>query len=145
MEMELKSEIDGGEFVACDFCNGGEETMGGALVGSNAVCGKCLKNVEEKYPEEITERFDVNKTFRQNVLEYRVKAYGTSHAITRIYVPETKAKYNPAEYSNEMLLEEFENYLIDINVGTPNYQEACDNIKALKQEISMRMEGHTPG
>jgi len=74
--------IDGGEEVACDFCNFGEETMGGLLLGSYAICGDCAKTIT--HPEEITEVFDPNKTFRQNVLEYRVRTYGTSHAITKI-------------------------------------------------------------
>ena len=33
--------INGGDVVICDFCNGGDETMGGVIVGSSAVCGDC--------------------------------------------------------------------------------------------------------
>lgn len=71
-----------GDMVACDFCNEGEETMGGLLIGSYAICGDCAKTIS--HPEEITERFDENKTFRQNVLEYRKRAYGFTEAITKV-------------------------------------------------------------
>ena len=30
-----------GDVVACDFCNYGEESKGGVLIGSYAVCGDC--------------------------------------------------------------------------------------------------------
>ena len=90
--------INGGDVVICDFCNSGEETMGGVLIGSSAVCGDCTVKYgydkeDYKYdtdPEEyrddlgITEVFDKERSFKDNVLEYRLKAYGTSDAITVI-------------------------------------------------------------
>lgn len=76
-------QFNGGEFVACDFCNEGEETFGGVLIGSYAICGDCAKKITEV--DEIDERFDENKTFRQNVLEYRQRVYGTRDAITQIW------------------------------------------------------------
>jgi len=74
--------INGGQSVACDFCNQGEETMGGILIGSYAICGDCEKNVT--HTEEIDRYFDKNKTFRQNVLEYRQEVYGNSDCIIKI-------------------------------------------------------------
>jgi hypothetical protein len=69
---------DNGEFVACDFCNGGEDTLGGVLIGSYAICGDCAKDIT--HPEEIDEVFDPAKKFRQNVLEYRKRVYGKTEA-----------------------------------------------------------------
>ena len=78
-----------GEVVACDFCNGGEESAGGVMMGSYAVCGDCSeKNGYYKnsyqYKDEIDEFFDTEKTFRDNVLEYRQKVYGTRDLIQTI-------------------------------------------------------------
>ena len=78
-----------GEVVACDFCNLGEETRGGVLIGSHAVCGDCCDKhgydkKEYKYSNEVDVIFDKEKTFRDNVLEYREKAYGTRAAIQTI-------------------------------------------------------------
>ena len=75
-----------GEVVACDFCNFGEETKGGVLIGSYAVCGDCSdKNgyYDKDYEnaDEIDEHFNKEKTFRENVLDYRKRVYGTSDAI----------------------------------------------------------------
>lgn len=90
-----KSKNDGvetnnyGEVVCCDFCNQGEESKGGVLIGSHAICGTCCdKNGyyedDYKYKDEIDLTFDKDKTFKQNVLEYRKKTYGTSDAIVTI-------------------------------------------------------------
>jgi hypothetical protein len=77
-----------GEFVACDFCNEGEETMGGLLTGSYAVCGDCVEKkgmLKDDYPykDELTEIWPDNKTFRTNVLEYRLRTTGTKDAIRK--------------------------------------------------------------
>jgi hypothetical protein len=61
--------LDEDEFVACDFCNEGEDTMGGVIVGGWAICGDCSKDLS--HPEEIDEVLDPEKTFRENVLAYR--------------------------------------------------------------------------
>jgi len=74
--------INTGDEVICDFCNGGEDTMGGLLIGSYAVCGDCAKTVT--HTDEISEVFDPTKTFKQNVLDYRLRTYGTSDCITEI-------------------------------------------------------------
>ena len=37
--IDMASEM--GDVVCCDFCNLGEDTMGGVMIGSNAVCGAC--------------------------------------------------------------------------------------------------------
>ena len=72
-------EFNFGEEVACDFCNYGEDTMGGLLIGSYAICGDCAKKIT--HPEEVDRVFNPEKTFRQNVLEYRKEVYGTSDCI----------------------------------------------------------------
>lgn len=68
------------QFVACDICNFGEETLGGGMVGSYAMCGNCIKDI--KNPDEL---FDPTKTFRQNVLNYRQCVYGTSEGTIEFY------------------------------------------------------------
>ena len=78
-----------GEVVCCDFCNLGEGTMGGVVIWSNAVCGDCCEKNDYykedfEYKDEISVRFDMDKTFKQNVLEYRKNTYGTSDAIITI-------------------------------------------------------------
>lgn len=81
--------INGGDVVICDFCNGGDETMGGVLIGSSAVCGDCTDRYGYdkegyKYANEVSEIFDKERSFKDNVLGYRLKTYGTSDAITII-------------------------------------------------------------
>jgi hypothetical protein len=75
--------INAGEEVICDFCNGGEETLGGCLIGSYAICGDCTKT-KISHPEEVDLWFDPTKTFKLNVLEYRERTYGTRDCITTI-------------------------------------------------------------
>lgn len=90
-----KDTMNFGDVVACDFCNYGEETMGGVLMGSYAVCGDCGQ--KHKYIKvngdsiEYTEKakkesdkgeiqlWDLEKSFRENVLEFRMKTTGTSN------------------------------------------------------------------
>ena len=75
--------IDIGDFVCCDFCNSnGEDSYGGVLIGSNAICGKCCEKhgytkPDYKYKDEISEIFPKDKTFRENVLIYRLRTTGT--------------------------------------------------------------------
>ena len=81
--------INGGDVVICDFCNGGDETIGGVIVGSSAVCGDCTDRYgydkeDYEYANEVSEVFDKERSFKDNVLEYRLKVYGTSDAITVI-------------------------------------------------------------
>jgi hypothetical protein len=81
--------INGGDVVICDFCNGGDKTMGGVIVGSSAVCGDCTDRYgydkeDYEYANEVSEVFDKERSFKDNVLEYRLKVYGTSDAITVI-------------------------------------------------------------
>lgn len=78
-----------GPVVACDYCNYGEETLGGVLLGSYAVCGDCTKSskiLEEDFEdkEHIVEIWDKKKTFKENVLEYRKRTTGTEDAIKTI-------------------------------------------------------------
>ena len=86
-ETNSHSEVTNyGEVVACDFCNCGEETYGGVLIGSYAICGDCCdKNHYDKpnyeYSNEVDVIFDKDKTFRDNVLNYRYKTTGSKDAI----------------------------------------------------------------
>ena len=86
-ETNSHSEVTNyGEVVACDFCNYGEETYGGVLIGSYAICGDCCdKNHYDKpnyeYSNEVDVIFDKDKTFRDNVLNYRYKTTGSKDAI----------------------------------------------------------------
>tara|TARA_R110000824_G_scaffold2234_7_gene10464 strand:- start:1764 stop:2027 length:264 start_codon:yes stop_codon:yes gene_type:complete len=76
-----------GDVVACDFCNYGEESMGGVLIGSYAICGECCDSrgyYKDEHSADVTETFDTSKTFRDNVLEYRKKVYGSSDLIQTI-------------------------------------------------------------
>tara|TARA_R100001530_G_scaffold34525_1_gene26992 strand:+ start:770 stop:1105 length:336 start_codon:yes stop_codon:yes gene_type:complete len=83
----IHSEVNNyGEVVACDFCNYGEETYGGVIIGSYAICGDCCnKNNYDKpnyeYSDEVDVIFDKEKTFRDNVLDYRYKQTGSRDAI----------------------------------------------------------------
>ena len=71
--------IDIGDFVCCDFCNSdGEDSHGGVMVGSNAVCGICCEKngyykSDYKYKGEIGEFFPKDKTFKETVLEYLLR------------------------------------------------------------------------
>ena len=69
-----------GEVVACDFCNYGE-SKGGVLIGSYAVCGDCSEKrgyYKDEKSNDVDLIFDNSKTFKQNVLDYRKKEYGSS-------------------------------------------------------------------
>ncbi len=74
--------INIGDFVCCDFCNGdGEDSHGGVLVGSSAICGHCCEKhgydkPDYKYKDEVSEIFPKDKTFKENVLAYRLKTTG---------------------------------------------------------------------
>lgn len=78
----MQSIIDIGDFVCCDFCNAdGENSNGGILVGSNAICGDCCEKNgyykdDYEYKDEIAEFFPKDKTFKENVLEHRFKLTG---------------------------------------------------------------------
>ena len=81
-------------FVVCDFCNEGADSYGGVLVGSTAICGNCsekngftsegIPNQAYEFKDEISKYFDKDKTFQENVEEYRLKHIGTRDAITII-------------------------------------------------------------
>ena len=84
-------ESNYGEVVVCDGCNGpyGENSKGGALVGSYAFCIECCDKYgydkpDYKYADEVDEIWDKEKTFKDNVLEYRQRAYGSRDLITKI-------------------------------------------------------------
>ena len=76
--------INIGDFVCCDFCNSdGEDSHGGVLVGSNAICGICCEKhgynkPDYKYKDEVSEVFPKDKTFKENVLTYRLRTTGTT-------------------------------------------------------------------
>ena len=81
-----------GEVVCCDGGNGpyDENRMnGGVIVGSSAMCQECCDRYgydkpDYKYADEVDEIMNKNKTFEQNVLDYRKKMTGTSDAIVQI-------------------------------------------------------------
>ena len=76
--------INIGEEVICDFCNSsGEDSHGGVMVGNNAVCGICCEKngyykSDYKYKGDIAEFFPKDKTFKENVLTYRLRTTGTT-------------------------------------------------------------------
>ena len=83
------SQTNHGLVVICDFCNEGEDTMGGVLIGTYAVCGKCCDekgyySPDYRYADDIDEVWDIEKSFRDNVLDYRERTYGTKDLITEI-------------------------------------------------------------
>ena len=75
--------INIGDFVCCDFCNSnGEDSKGGVMIGSHAVCGLCCEKHGYNKPDyihkdEISEIFPKDKTFKENVLIYRLRTTGT--------------------------------------------------------------------
>ena len=80
-----------GDIVVCDFCNGdGKDSVGGVMIGSNAVCGKCCEknnyyDAEHKYADEIDLVFSQDKTSQENVLEYRKQQTGSSDGKISFY------------------------------------------------------------
>ena len=80
-----------GDLVICDFCNGdGKDSVGGVVIGSYAICGDCSeKNIyydsEYKNADEIDIIFSQDKTFQENVLEYRKQQTGSSDGIMSFY------------------------------------------------------------
>lgn len=84
-------EINGGKLVLCDLCNRDGDAlmedglpllMGGAIIGSNAVCEICLRKFDKR---DIDLQFDKRKTFGDNVRAYRTVMYGTDDCIIKIY------------------------------------------------------------
>lgn len=73
--------IDGGEEVACDSCNFGEDTLGGCIVGGSAYCGDCTKDMT---PGPDVEMLNPQQTFRANVLEYRRRVNGHRRALIMV-------------------------------------------------------------
>ena len=80
-----------GEVVVCDGCNGpyGKNIKGGALIGSYAMCGECCDRYsydkpDYKYKDEVSEVWDKDKTFHDNVISYRQRVYGTKDLIVKI-------------------------------------------------------------
>ena len=79
-----------GEVVVCDGCNDdGKLSKGGVLIGSSAFCGKCTSRnkwdqPDYEYANEVTKIFNKEKTFHQNVLDYRLKTYGSSDLTVQI-------------------------------------------------------------
>ena len=86
--------INAGEEVCCDGCNGpypenGDAINGGVIIGSSAYCQACsdkygYDSEDYEHADEIDEIMDKEKTFKQNVLDYRKKMTGSTDGITRI-------------------------------------------------------------
>ena len=84
-------EINMHDTVLCDGCNGpyGDNKKGGVIIGSSAYCGECADKYgyadeNYEYADEIDEIMDLNKSFKDNVLEYRKRITGSSDGIMRI-------------------------------------------------------------
>lgn len=91
-DMVLIEESNFGDEVCCDGCNGpyGDNMDGGVIIGSGAYCGECsdkygYTSPMYKYSDEISEILDEDRTFKENVLDYRKRMTGSSDAIMRIY------------------------------------------------------------
>jgi len=81
-----------GHVVCCDGCNGpyGDNVNGGVIIGHSAYCGECADKYryyssDYEHKHEINEFMDLNKSFKDNVLEYRKRTTGSSDGITRIF------------------------------------------------------------
>jgi hypothetical protein len=86
---ELIKEINLGNEVICDGCNGpydDNKMNGGVIMGSGAYCQSCAD--EYDYEKTADEVMDKNKTFQQNVLDFRKRMTGSSDGIMRIYTME---------------------------------------------------------
>ena len=85
----MKTIINIGTIVVCDFCNSEDESKGGVMIGSHAVCGKCTERrgydkPDYEHKDEISKIFDKKKTFKENVLEYRHSLYGSRNGVIEI-------------------------------------------------------------
>jgi len=79
-----------GDLVLCDFCNQENDSMGGTIIGSYAICGVCSEkngyyNDDYKYKDEISRILPKDKTFKQNVLDYRDEITGSTNGTINIW------------------------------------------------------------
>jgi hypothetical protein len=89
---KLVNVINSGDTVCCDGCNGpyGDNVNGGVIIGHSAYCGECADKYryyssDYEHKHEINEFMDLNKSFKDNVLEYRKRTTGSSDGIMRIF------------------------------------------------------------
>jgi len=89
---KLVNVINSGDAVCCDGCNGpyGDNVNGGVIIGRSAYCGECADKYhyyssDYEHKHEIDEFMDLNKSFKDNVLEYRKRTTGSSDGIMRIF------------------------------------------------------------
>ena len=89
---KLVNVINSGDTVCCDGCNGpyGDNMNGGVIIGRSAYCGECADKYhyyssDYEHKHEINEYMDLNKSFKDNVLEYRKRTTGSSDGIMRIF------------------------------------------------------------
>ena len=89
---KLVNVINSGDVVCCDGCNGpyGDNINGGVIIGHSAYCGECADKYhyyssDYEHKHEINEYMDLNKSFKDNVLEYRKRTTGSSDGIMRIF------------------------------------------------------------
>lgn len=82
----MNTIINMGEEVCCDFCNGGEETMGGVVIGSCSICGDCAQKhgYYDESKDEVDKVYDIKQTFKQNVLDHRLETTGSTDGIIEI-------------------------------------------------------------
>ena len=83
--MKVVHSANLGDTVVCDFYNAdGSLSKGGVMIGSNAVCGDCCDKYNYYNDKEVDEVFDRDKTFQENVCDYRKRTTGTSDGIMQI-------------------------------------------------------------
>ena len=84
---KLVDEINFGDDVCCDGCNGpyGDNMNGGVIIGRSAYCGECADKYDYYLAKDIDEVMDLNESFKDNVLEYRKRMTGSSDGIMRIF------------------------------------------------------------
>ena len=89
---KLVEVINSRDTVCCDGCNGpyGDNVNGGVIIGHSAYCGECADKYhyyssDYEHKHEIDEVMDLNKSFKDNVLEYRKRMTGSSDGIMRIF------------------------------------------------------------
>jgi len=89
-DAKLVEVINIGDEVCCDGCNGpyGDNMNGGVIIGRSAYCGECADKYDYYLAKDIDEVMDLNKSFKDNVLEYRKRTTGSSDGITRIFTME---------------------------------------------------------
>lgn len=91
--------LNAGDLVLCDICNcdGDEGQMGGAIVGESALCQMCFESTTIVDFDDVIV-MSPEKSFGDNVREYRKKVYGTSDCISVIGLDDADIKATLQDY-----------------------------------------------